>query len=211
MRTHLIWVLFVVLGPELPAAAGADGRDAARLAAFAAHARASGTLSLTASYTGDATTCADHDTCGVSGTARAKLRVDSARPVRVADDVIVVPVTGSVATTVRDTVSGDVCHGRARVRTAGLSMKGDRRGVLVRVGVAPRGSGADDAFKTTCRAPSMAALGTDAAPSLRVRDVLKGISSFAVRVSARRGFSAVGGYSGHVTTRATMRLRRMRG
>src|SRR3954465_7794097 len=115
MRTHLIWVLFVVLGLALPAAAGADGRDAARLAAFAAHARASGTLSLTASYTGDATTCADHDTCGVSRAARAQLGVVSVGPVRVAGDVIVVPGPGSVATAVGDAVSGDVCHGRARV------------------------------------------------------------------------------------------------
>src|SRR3954466_1032979 len=121
MRVHRISAVTLLLASAmaLPAASGADGGDAARLAAFAAKARASGTLTLTASYQGDPKTCAAQDTCGVRGTARATLRLDPARRVRVSGKVIVLPVKGAVVAKVRDTVAGHVCDASARVRSAG--------------------------------------------------------------------------------------------
>src|SRR4051812_36475839 len=120
MRTPLLAALTVPAALAAASVAGADAGDAARLKQFAAHARGAGTLTLTATYAGDTETCGEHDTCGVRGTARARLRLDRSRPVRVAGDVIVVPVTGSVRATVRDTAAGHVCRGAARLRSAGL-------------------------------------------------------------------------------------------
>lgn len=206
MSKHLIPVISVLLALALPSSVGADGGDVARLSAFAAKARAAGTLTLTATYRSDADTCASHDTCGVAGTARARLRVDPSRPVRVAGKVIVLPVKGAVAAKVRDTVAGHVCDASAKVRTAGLLMDGDSHGVLLRVGVAPRGSGVDEPFDTSCRAPALAGLGAAVSPSVRVKQVSRGIDSLAVKLSARRSIAGQG-YRGNVSTTARVLLR----
>jgi hypothetical protein len=203
MRKHLIPVSFVLSGLALPAAVAlASAGDADRFASFADGARASGTLRMTVRYSGDPETCAAAKTCGVSGTVVAKLRLDPDRSVTVRDaKVAVMRVVGSASATVRDTVAGHVCHSGGRVTTTGVAFKGDAKGVVLRVGVAPD----DDPFDTACRAPTLEALGDHASPTVRLRNIGKGIDSLKLKVNATRRVDG-GGYRGTVSTRGTVSL-----
>jgi hypothetical protein len=202
MRKRLIPVS-LLSGLALPAAValGSAG-DADRFASFADGARASGTLQMTVRYSGDPETCATAKTCGVSGTVVAKLRVDTARRVTVrGGKVAVLPVKGSASATVRDTVAGHVCHGGGRVTTTGVAFKGDAKGVVLRIGLAPT----SDPFDTACRAPTLDALGDHALPTVRLRNIGAGIDSLKLKVAATRRVTG-GGYRGTVTTRGTVSL-----
>src|SRR4051794_12845738 len=201
MPRHLILVgaLFAALAPP----AGASSRDAARFAAFAKRAHATGTLSFRVSFRGDAGTCSAESTCGVKGTVTAPLRLDARRALQVHGDVVTLPVAGTAAADVRDTVAGRRCQSRVRVRTAGLDFTGDSRGLLLR----PGGTSAADPFDTACRGPALHELGTAARGAVRLRAVSAGVNLVRVTVQSRRIVRARG-YSATVTTTARLVLRR---
>src|SRR4051812_30066988 len=115
MRKHLIPVSLVLAAAALAPPAAASSRDAARFAAFAKRAHATGTVQFRMTFRGDADTCAEASTCGVKGTVTAPLRFDARRALTVHGDVVTLPVTGSAAADVRDTVAGRRCQSRVRV------------------------------------------------------------------------------------------------
>src|SRR4051812_19183475 len=199
MPRHLILVgvLFVALAPP----AAASSRDAARFATFARRAHATGTLSFRVSFRGDPDTCSDASTCGVKGTVTAPLRLDARRGLRVHGDVVTLPVTGTAAADVRDTVAGRRCQSRVRVRSAGLGFAGDAHGLLLR----PGGTTGADPFDTACRAPALAELGTAARGAVRLRAVSPNVNLVRVTMQARRIVKARG-FSATVTTTARLVL-----
>jgi hypothetical protein len=201
MPRHLILVgvLFAALAPP----AAASSRDAARFAAFAKRAHATGTLSFRVSFRGDPDRCSDASTCGVKGTVTAPLRLDARRALRVHGDVVTLPVTGTAAADVRDTVAGRRCESRVRVRSAGLGFAGDGQGLLMR----PGGSPATDPFDTACRGPALRELGTAARGAVRLRAVSAHVNVVRIVVHARRIVKA-SGYTATVTTTARLVLRR---
>src|SRR4051794_41987465 len=120
MPRHLILVgaLFAALAPP----AGASSRDAARFAAFAKHAHATGSLSFRVSFRGDAGTCSAESTCVVKGTVTAPLRLDARHALQVHGDVVSPPVASTAAGDARVTVVRRACQLRVRVRSAGLDL-----------------------------------------------------------------------------------------
>jgi hypothetical protein len=201
MRKHLILVglLFAALAPP----ASASSRDAARFAAFAKRAHATGTVRFRMTFRGDPDTCSAASTCGVRGTVTAPLRFDSRRALQVHGDVVTLPVSGTASADVRDTVAGRRCESRVRVHSVGLAFTGDAHGLLLR----PGGTAATDPFDTRCRGPELHELGTAARGAVRLRAVSPGVSVVRVRVQARRIVTAHG-YSATVTTTAKFVLRR---
>jgi hypothetical protein len=198
---RLIGVSFLVSGLAAPAALAAG--DADRFARFADGARASGTLEMTLRYSGDPDTCAAADTCGVSGTVVARLRLDATRPVRVrGGNVAVVAVDGTTRARTRDTVAGHACSGHGRVDRTGVGFKADGRGLLLRIGVAA----ADDPFDTACRAPVLDALGEGALQHVRLKRVAAHMRSLRLRVDGTRAVLGAG-YMGTLRTRGTVSLR----
>src|SRR5690242_19276618 len=115
MPRHLILVglLFAALAPP----AAASSRDAARFAAFAKRAHATGTIQFRMTFRGDPDTCSEASTCGVKGTVTAPLRFDPGQALAVHGDVVTLPVTGTAAADVRDTVAGRRCESRVRVHS----------------------------------------------------------------------------------------------
>jgi hypothetical protein len=206
----LLPVSLVVSSLTLPVAAVGAAGDADRFARFADGARGSGTLVMRLKYSGDPSACAAHDVCGVSGTATVRVKLDGDRGARVRGRTVVLPVRGSVTATVRDTVAGHVCHGRARVRSFGVSFMGDAAGLLVRVGTAPGAAAADDPFKTSCRAPSLRSLGDAALPAVRLKSIAAGISQLKLSVNATRTAGARG-YGASLQTSGGLTLRRPKG
>jgi hypothetical protein len=191
--------IVVALSPGVAlAAAGAD-----RFERLADGARASGTLEMTLKFAGAQETCGTHRTCGRSGTIVTKLRLSTTRPARVRDgDLVVLSATGTTKATVRDTVAGHVCHGRARVSSTGIKFTGDGSGVLLRLGVPPAG----DPFTTTCMGPTLDGLGETALPTVRIRNVAPGVNHLSFNV--RRTRTTLGdGYKGTLTTRGKVTLR----
>jgi hypothetical protein len=132
-----------------------------------------------------------------------KLRLDSSKRVRVRDgEVAVMLVRGAASASLQDTVAGRTCHGQGRVSATGIGFKGDSKGVLLRIGVAPSG----DPFKTACRAPTLDDLGETALPSVRLTSVRSGINKLRLRVDATRGVTG-GGYTGTLKSVGTVALR----
>ena len=202
MPRHLFLVL-AVAALALPAAAAGRSRDAARFAAFAERAHATGTLELSVRFRANAATCAAAGTCGRSGTVSAPLRLDGRRVLRVRGDVVTLPVRGTASATVTDTTAGRTCHGRAAVHTAGLAFTSDRRGVLLR----PGASRSADPFRTACRAPRLPDLRDAALPAVRLGTVSVNVRTLQITAHARRLVTA-GGYSATVTTDARLVLTR---
>jgi hypothetical protein len=200
MRKHLIPVSFLLSGLAAPAALATG--DADRFARFADGARATGTLEMTLRYSGDPDTCAKADTCGVSGTVVARLRLDGKRAVRVhGGKLAVLAVRGSASATVRDTVVGHECVGHGRIDATGIGFTGDSRGVLLRIGVPPAG----DPFDTACRAPTIAALGRSSLPHARLKSVGARVQSMRFRVNGTRQVDG-DGYTGTLKARGTVSL-----
>jgi hypothetical protein len=203
IKKHLIPVSFVLSGLALPVGVALAKGDADRFGRFADGARASGTLQMTLTYSGDPETCAAAKVCGVSGRVVTKLRLSTSKRVRVSGgDVAVLRVTGSANATVRDTVAGHVCHGSGRVNATGVGFKGDSKGVLLRVGVL---AGDDDPFDTDCRAPTLESLGETALPAVRLRKVAVGIGTLRLRVDATRRVLG-DGYRGSLKIAGTISL-----
>jgi hypothetical protein len=211
MHKQLLPVSLVVSSLTLPAAAAvAAAGDADRFVRFADGARGSGTLVMTLKYSGDPSACAAHDVCGVSGTATVRVKLNADRGARLRGGTVVLPVRGSVTATVRDTVAGDVCHGRARVTSLGIGFKGDDAGLLLRIGTAPSAAAADDPFKTSCRAPSLRSLGDAALPTVRLKSIAAGVSQLKLSVNATRTADAHG-YRTSLQTSGGLILRRPKG
>src|SRR3954451_2439747 len=74
---HRISVLGLLLARALPARAAAQTGDAARFAAFAKRARATGTLNFNISFKSDPGTCTQAGTCRLAGTVRNRLALRS--------------------------------------------------------------------------------------------------------------------------------------
>ena len=199
---HLIPVSFVLTGLALSAGDALANGDSERLARFADGAHAAGTLTMTLTYEGDPDTCSAAGVCGVSGQVVTKLPVARTKRVRVRDGVAVLSTTGTAKATVTDSVAGDVCRATARVTATGIGIKGDRNGVLLRVGV----FAGDDPFDTACRAPTLKSLGETALPSVRMRNVKAGIDKLALRVDHTRPVRG-DGYRGTLKTEGTIGLR----
>jgi hypothetical protein len=207
MALHLISVLLVGTALALPAPALARTPDAERFAAFAAAARAHGTLHFAMRFEGDREGCVAADTCGVSGTVDARLRLDRRRAVHVGGNVLTLPVRGTTTARVRDLVAGRQCRDSAPKRTAGLLFVGDRHGLLLRPGAAPAGAGIADPFATTCRAPDLASFGTAALGSVRLRAVMPRVNRLRLTVLTRR-IATADGFSATITTSGTLVLER---
>ena len=187
----------------LPASAAMAAGDAGRFERIADGARASGTLEMTLKFSGAQETCGTHQTCGRSGTIVTKLRLSTTKRARVRDgELVVLSATGTTKATVRDTVAGHVCHGKARVSTTGIKFKGDDKGVLLRVGVPPAG----DPFKTACKAPTLDGLGEAALPKVRIARISAATNVLSFKVKATRR-TLGDGYAGTLTTRGTVTLR----
>ncbi|HEY3020948.1 MAG TPA: hypothetical protein VGJ32_12180 [Solirubrobacteraceae bacterium] len=208
MLPHLISVSLVALALALaPGSATARTRDASRFAAFAAGARVSGTLHFAMRFEGDRERCAEAGTCGISGTASARLRLDRNRPARVRGDVVSLPVRGTATGRVRDLVAGRGCADSEPKRRAGLAFAGDGHGLLLRPGPAGADAGIDDPLATACRAPDLASFGTAALGSIRLRTVMPRVNRLRVMVRTRRIVSARG-FAATITTAGTLVFKR---
>jgi len=207
MQMHLISVVVVALVLAVPASAAARTRDAERFAALAAAGRASGTLHFAMRFENDPDTCVQSDTCGVSGTVTARLRLDSRRRLRVRGDLVALPVRGTATARARDLVAGRQCREKVARRSAGLLFVGDAHGLLLRAGAARARSGVEDPFATGCPAPDLTSFGTSALPSIRLRTVRPNINRLRLTIRARRTVTAHG-ITATITTSARLVLKR---
>src|SRR3954447_10143439 len=197
MRAHLILVACCAF----PATAQASGGDAIRFERFARSAHATGSLTLTLRFTADTATCAAHSTCGRSGTVTTRLRFDPKSGLRVSHSVVRLPVRGSAGAHTRDTVSGSTCASERSVPAVALRLRGDARGLLLRLAAAP----GIDPFATSCRTPTLSALGAGALPAARLRSVARGVKVVRLKVAARRNVAG-GGYTARVSSRGHVDL-----
>ena len=209
MLKFLIPVLSAGIALCVVSSANASIGDAKRMERFAQRARVSGAVSLDLHYAGDPDRCAAAQTCGLSGVVKARIRFDPRRRITVRDHALVLPVLGNVGAATRDETAQRNCTGTAKLRSAGMTYRGDDRGLLLRPLYTPDASGIEDPFDTACRAPRLADLGRAALPSLRLRSVARNVSRMSLELGAERDVRA-GGFTATVTTSGRISLRRPR-
>ena len=201
MPPHRISVLGLLLALALPAPAAAQTGDAARFAAFAKRARATGTLNFNISFKSDPGTCTQAGTCGLSGTVRTRLALRSTEPLRVGATVVRLPVHGIATARLRDTVAGRTCNDKVRIDSVGLAYTGDSKGLLLR----PRAAPGEDPFATHCRGPRLADFGAKALAPGRLRGIGPNVGALRLTMKATR-FVKARGYSATVTSNGRLRL-----